>query len=138
MKIIANSLLKHEKRFRLSMNNGFTLIEVLVALAILTSGIITIFYAFSTSIRMAGYINSYTQANICLQRQITRIRNEKKIIVGQQEGSIEGTKFYWNSEITPTEEASLKELSVRIHWKENKQTHQIDAITYLVDLSEEE
>lgn len=65
-------------------NNGFTLIELIISMAVLTFGILIVFYAFTSSMRL--FSDELTESDVSLEthraieRMSRELRNSKEIV----------------------------------------------------------
>lgn len=89
--IYNHSLLNAQVRFNMNKNNfyknkisGFTLIETMVAIFVLSTSIISLLALTSSSSNMAKYGNNEITANYLLQEAIDSIRNSRDSIAFQQ------------------------------------------------------
>ena len=113
---------------------GFTLLEVMVALAILGIGIVTVLELFSGSLRLGVKASRYTQAAIYAQNVMNRFFSQNDLNDGEENGELPGG-YTWRArvqEIHPDEDHSrvqrnqgnstdvlhLKEIEVSMTWRE--------------------
>jgi len=111
---------------------GFTLLETMVALSVLSIGIVTVIELFSGSLRLVDRASRRTQAVIYAQEIMDRLFEGKMIEDGEGSGEV-GEGYSWVSrvqEVIPEEEGErfqardntlfrirLKELEVRVRWQ---------------------
>lgn len=116
-------------------NNGFTLIEVLIALAILSIALTAIIKSTSQNIKDTLYIQNKTIANW--------VANE---IVAEAEAGILkvpdppdklsdkidmlGQKWLWQASIKPSPNPKIKELNVSVSLNSNKKIIQLTGYLY--------
>lgn len=99
---------------------GFTLIEVLVALAILAIALTALVKATSTDIEDANYLQQKTMALYAAVDTMNRIQ------LGLQEPAGEGSKrflgmdFSWKSQLFSTPTPALKRLRLTIHSRQSQ------------------
>ncbi|HJY84400.1 MAG TPA: type II secretion system protein [Candidatus Binatia bacterium] len=113
---------------------GFTLLEVMVALAILGIGIVTVLELFAGSLRLGVKASRYTQAAIYAQNVMSHLFTQDALDDGEASGELPGG-YAWRTrvqEIHPDENRSrlqpnrqnqtelfhLKELEVSVRWSE--------------------
>ena len=113
---------------------GFTLLEVMVALAILGLGIVTVLELFSGSLRLGVKASRHTQAAIYAQNVMSRFFSQSELADGEENGELPGG-YAWRArvqEVPPDEEQSrfqrdrgnstdvlhLKEIEVSVTWRE--------------------
>jgi len=111
-------------------NRGFTLIEVVIALAILGIGLTVIMELFSGDLRLARTSEEYTKAMNFAQTKLEEIISQQKMEEGMDEGKCDDDDtFRWQvnikkADILPVDKDSnfkppieLFEVRVDILWK---------------------
>jgi general secretion pathway protein I len=113
---------------------GFTLLEIMVALAILATGIVTVLELFGGSLRLGGKASQRTQAVIYAQNVMERVLATERLEDGQNSGEFPGG-YRWearvqevqlpeddNKRLSNREQATdffhLKEIQVGVFWSE--------------------
>lgn len=117
----------------LSLSPGFTLLEVMVALAILALGLVTALELFAGSLRLGTTASRHTQAAIYAQNEMDRLLAQTTLDDGEESGELpEG--YYWQVRVqeiypeesqtrlqpqqqNPTDFFHLKEIEVRVSWQ---------------------
>ncbi len=97
--------------------SGFTLIEVLVALAIAAMGLGAALSVVSNSARNAGYFRDRTFASWIAQNRITEARLAATMpSVDKTTGDLDyaGQKWKWEQSVTQTEVAGLRRIDVSV------------------------
>ncbi len=94
--------LKRNARLRGLGCRGFTLIEVLVAFAILTLVLGTLLPLFSNGLRSLNISEKYTRAAVLAQSRMAAIGRELPLVEGEDGGELE-QGYGWRSAITPYE-----------------------------------
>ncbi len=79
---------------------GFTLIEILVALAILTLALTGLFQAFSGGLRSARVTSDYTTATALAESKLADLGAEASLTPGRREGRFEDG-FRWTADVRP-------------------------------------
>jgi type II secretion system protein I len=99
---------------------GFTLIEVLLALAIFSIVIVGSIQSLNGHVRAEKYAEDTTRAVILAQNLIEEVRYSGAWQEEAQEGQFEeeNTGFAWNYEIQATEVENLFLLTVEITWND--------------------
>jgi len=99
---------------------GFTLLEVLLAVAILTTGLVIVFQGFSTGLRAASFAQKETTAALLAQTLITEIEMEEGVTLGTEEGEFEEdfAGYRWRTDVTESDEAvsGLYEVRIAVLW----------------------
>ena len=114
---------------------GFTLLEIMVALAILATGIVTVLELFGGSLRLGGKASHRTQAVIYAQNVMDRVLAKERLEDGEDSGEFPGG-YRWQARVQevhpPEEEAKrlqsnrqqatdffhLKDIEVGVFWSE--------------------
>lgn len=124
-------------RLRSSMNNkGFSLLEVIIAVGILSAGIVVVLQAFSFSIHITGLSCDIIDA-VCLAEdklQELEFKVERQKITDLFKEGTEKNKFTWNWVIEPYPDSNLlNKLNLNIAWHRLKREEGINVNTYLLN-----
>ena len=122
------------RRLEIKCDNGFTLIEVVVALGILSIGLTVLFGLFSGGLRLARTSEEYTKAMNFAQTKLEEITSQQSIQEGTDEGKCDDENFRWQvkiqkkEDLLPIEQDSefkppveLFHVTVNILWKSGAQ-----------------
>ncbi len=93
--------------------NGFTLLEVMVALAIFGISILLLIQIFSGGLNMARATDSYTSAVIYARAKMNETLLDKNIDVGRQSG-LTNDGFKWGVEVTQADNSSDDDANSRV------------------------
>jgi general secretion pathway protein I len=101
-------MVEFKKAFSTSRRNsftttGFTLIEVVIALAILGIGLTVIIELFSGGLRLARTSEEYTKAMNFAHMKMEEITSQQKIEEGSNEGKCDDDTFRWQVKIKKTD-----------------------------------
>ncbi len=122
---------------------AFTLIEVLIALAITVIGLVPLLHLLTTSILMTDSAWNLSQATLIGNARLTEVITDNNLEIGTDEGSVESQEkaivFDWQSKVT---EADIEELedtgltglhkvTVTVMWHEGQSQKQIFLTTYV-------
>lgn len=118
---------------------GFTLLEVMVALAILAIGIVTVMELFTGSLALGAKASRYTQGVIYAQQVMDRLFAHTTLKNGEENGELPGG-YVWLARVqeirpddnnatqssrfesqrrNPIDFFHLKEIEVSVRWEEN-------------------
>ena len=109
---------------------GFTLLEVLVALAIFAAGVLAIIDLFSGSLRLSEGARDVSAAQVYASQ-----RMEEALLAPNPEPGVEsgefGEKYRWETRTSweiPEEESSFREVRIRvtIRWDDGAQERSVD------------
>lgn len=98
--------LLHGAKFRL----GFTLLEVMVAMAIVGLGIVTLLQIFSSGLRLGTKSSERTEAILYGRQVMDDALIRRDVRRGREDGSFEN-KYRWVLRTDPVREESMLELS---------------------------
>ncbi len=87
---------------------GFTLVEVLVALAVLTIALSGMMQIFSTGMRAAASAEARTIAVLLARSQLAAIGVETPLAAGDSEGEWD-ERFRWTASVSPYQDPGLGE-----------------------------
>lgn len=122
---------------------AFTLIEVLIALAITVIGLVPLLHLLTTSILMTDSAWNLSQATLIGNSRLVEVITENNLEIGTDRGSVESQEkeivFDWQSKVT---EAQIEELedtgltglhkvTVTVMWHEGQSQKQIFLTTYV-------
>ena len=108
------NLLPSEKRQ--TRRSGFTLLEVMIAMAILAIALVAVFQSQSQSISMAGSSRFLTTASLLAQSKMTEIEAVDMKDVKTENGDFgEGFPDYiWRVEVKDTELENVKKIEMTV------------------------
>ena len=114
------------------IQNGFTLLEVVVAMAIVGLGVMTLFEALSAGLRLETRSSDQTKAITYSRQAIDGFLIRRGIRDGGEEGSA-GGRHRWSVEVRPFQESSqlssvrwdLKEVRLRMRYREGEQEKEV-------------
>jgi general secretion pathway protein I len=99
-------------------NRGFTLVEVLVALAVVALGLTALMVAVSGTARTSGYLRDKTIAQWIALNRLTQVRLQvNKLGDTQDTGQIDfaGQKWHYDTRYFDTQFQSMKRVVVRVY-----------------------
>lgn len=104
---------------------GFTLLEVMLALAIMAGVILTVISSFNYHLSLAAQDREETVSLLLARAKLEEIEQQsKKELTALQEGTFapEHPEISWKAEITPTELIIFKKLTLTVKWGNDKRT----------------
>jgi len=104
-------------RGRSSRRRGFTLIEVLVALAIVTVGMAALLGTLTSSADTVAYLRDKTFANWVALNQIALVRISGQLPApGKSDGDADfaGRKWHWHQDVTTTQVPGMVRMDVSV------------------------
>ena len=116
---------------------GFSLLEVLVAFSIFALSLGVIFQIYSTGARSTVLSDEYARAVIIAQSRLASIGVDELLDIGEYTGA--ENKYQWITRISPTEDDSIdletnfriakREVEVEVSWKSWGNTRSIQLNT---------
>lgn len=124
---------------RIGNKKAFSLIEQMVAVAVLSLGIVLIYGAFFTSLNAFNYSSSRLDALSWMDEKIWETQNELicsgALIMGEYKGSfVKKTKnFDWKMSVNligQTQDSYLCRLALTVFWKEPQRNVSLSQVAY--------
>ena len=134
-----NPLNKLISPFHRSTNdtNGFTLIEIVVTLAILSLALPTLLRSFTEAAKGQALAENRTTALYLLKFRMAEIEAEGYPDIGEEEGEFgEDSRFRWHSDVQDVDSEEIEGLrlvAVTVTWQERGRERLISMSTYLAD-----
>lgn len=112
---------------------GFTLLEVMIALAILALVAVAFLRSQGSSIRLLNEANQISWATLLAQEKMAELESIGFPEPGKKsgEGGEEFPGLRWEQIISETEILSLRKAQVKVFWKEGEKERSLELIAYL-------
>ena len=109
---------------------GFTLLEVVVALAIFAAGILAVLDLFSGSLRLSEGARDVSAAQVYASQRMEEALLAPNPVPGVERGTF-GEKYRWETNTTlgpPEEESPYREVRIRVfvRWDDGAQERSVD------------
>lgn len=115
-------------------DDGFTLIEILVSLAIMGLVLPIILMAFTNGARSRAISANRTTAAYLLRDRITEMEATGVPEIGDDAGEFEAGSIYtWQSSVASTDIEGLFDVTVTILWQERGEERSFSIRTYMAD-----
>ena len=125
------------KNFRSAEENGFTLVEILVTLAILGAVLPALLYAFASAARTQGLSDNTTTALYLLKFRMAEIEMAGYPDVGDESGEFgNNTRYRWSSvvqDIESDEIENIRQVQVTVTWQHGNRERSMSMNTYIAD-----
>ena len=117
--------------------NGFTLVEILVTLTILSAALPALLQAFTSATRNQGLSDNSTTALYLLKFRMSEIEMSGYPDVGQETGEFgENTRYRWRSvveDIQSEEVENIRRVMVTITWQHRNRERSMSMSTFIAD-----
>ena len=135
------TLLQEEQKSKNLSNNGFSLLEVIVALAIMAMGFVTVSQLFSGSIRSIGLSEQYLKATTLAHSKLGELEINNYNSPEFKGTFISEKNYHWDLEISPysselnstKNNIQLSEVILNVHWRDANQIRNIKLNTLKVN-----
>lgn len=125
----------NDRQITAHLQQGFSLLEVLVAFTILALAVATILSLFATGLRNTAVAADYTRALTLAESQLATLQGTDTVQLetGIREGDEGG--FSWYTEVTPYEalstnpHQSLYRIDVSVNWQEGVRQRSVQLST---------
>ena len=118
--------------------NGFTLLEVMIAIGILAIGLIVLLQTHVMNLKMIAHSQLSMKAMLLAERRIAEIEAGGVKTIGETEGDFEEfPEFYWREVVTPFSIGSevsggVSRVEVIVSWEEGQREEEVKLVTYLL------
>lgn len=122
------------ERSNLKRNKGFSLLELIIMVAILSISITGVMQAFSYSARIAGLCSDITRAVFIAEDKMQELEFKERtdsLAQGAPVASGENGKFSWGYSLAPDEALKLYRLDFLLTWERLGRKEEIALNTYL-------
>ncbi len=113
--------------------NGFLLLETLLAIVFLTVGLTTVLRSYGSSLDSLGISADYTKALVLLERSLWPYEAAGSIVPGTYSGefSEEDENFQWEVEASELIELGICEVRATVSWERRGKIRHVSLVTYL-------
>ena len=118
-----------------SFTRGFTLIEVLIVIALFSTGAVALLQIFSMTL-YGGAENENTIVTTALaQEKMEELRNKPYASVSAEaRAQVPDYTFFDREVLVTTPISNLKQVTVNVYWKERSGDVKISLVTYVSDI----
>ncbi|MCD5390668.1 type II secretion system minor pseudopilin GspI [candidate division NPL-UPA2 bacterium] len=116
---------------------GFTLLEVMIALAIIAGALVVILHSHILGVNLANRVKGTSLASLLAQKRMEEIKMEGFPEEGEEEGDFEEHPgFRWrsvvsNAEVFEEEVEELRKVTVIISWFDGRDELELEVVSYL-------
>lgn len=108
---------------------GFTMVEVVVALAILSTSVLAVFGAMHSCLTASGHARMLTRSVLLAESLLTEARLNKDLTFETTQGQ-QGL-YDWKVQIAPTPVENLAAIYVRVKWQRQQRPQQYELFSLL-------
>jgi general secretion pathway protein I len=114
---------------------GFTLLEVMIALAIIAISFVSLLALRNRDLLLSGYSRDIMEATLLARQKMTEVELAGFPDLGELGGDFgEGSRFRWNErviapELLPTLSNVVREVHVTVSWSDDKE--RVELVSYL-------
>ena len=123
--------------FRIPNSKGFTLLEVMIAMAILATVIVSLLGLQSRSVQDVTKSERITTATLLAKRMMTETLIKKPLIPAEEEGEFSVDlygdlykDYHWKKTIAPTPIPQIMEVRTVVLWKEGVRDEMVELVSY--------
>lgn len=122
-------------------SKGFSLLEIVIALVLLTVGLVGVLYLFPVGLRASGRAGLMSKAAFFAQRKLEDIKREGydfHSTPGLRSGVFSDDKFSWEEKVEnplvegEPPEVALRKIILTVQWVEEGAKRSEDFVTYIV------
>ncbi|MFQ5598339.1 MAG: prepilin-type N-terminal cleavage/methylation domain-containing protein [Nitrospiria bacterium] len=128
---------RHGKRpppgTRIQSLGGFTLLEIMVALTVLSISLVVLLGLRNKDIALSAHARRITEATLLARLKITEIKTEGFPDLGEQQGDFGETapKYQWRQEVRLTPFDAVRELILHVTWRHDTREEAVRMTAYL-------
>ncbi len=119
------------------IKRGFTLIEIMMAVAILSFGLVLVLQSFATALEGLKGARRVSAASSLLEEKMEELKEKAREENGMAEGPLSGEfdkeykGYKWDASVKPGPAAELNELELTISWMDDRTSESLSAATYV-------
>ena len=132
-----NSAPGPKSAIRNPQSKGFTLLEVMIAVAILAMVIVSLLGLKNRSMQDVLKAERITTATLLAKRMMTETLIKKPLVPAEDEGAFSEEvygdvykDYQWKKTIAPTPIPQIMELRVAVLWKEGSRDEMVELVSY--------
>jgi len=115
------------------VKKGFTLLEVMIAMALLALVLVTVFSHQAVSIDLGNEARMITRAAFLAQEKMAEVLAAEVREIGSAEGDMEegGISFHWRTDVEESGREKLVRVVALVAWKQGGSTRDVRIVTYM-------
>ncbi|MFH1339461.1 MAG: prepilin-type N-terminal cleavage/methylation domain-containing protein [Candidatus Omnitrophota bacterium] len=131
------------KRYPLNAKQGFTLVEIMVAVAILAFGLVMIYQSFFISADTYGYYLNHLRAQLWLDEKIWQLQDDFRQhqffnpLPSSGEFEAGSKEFSWAMDYGPVASEKLYKVNLLVSWQQGFRTVNVPRSAYVSNFKPE-
>ena len=122
----------HSRKIR---QQGFTLLEVLLTILLITSAFLALVQAFSTGLFASGTSEGLLIATNLAQEKMEELKDKSYAsIANETKAAVTGFSQYQREVVVTTPSSSLKQVVVNVYWNHKDDELSTDVTTYVSNI----
>lgn len=117
-----------------AMMRGFTLIEMMVTLAVLAVSLVALLGLRNRTATLSAHARHITEATLLARKQIAETSLSGFPGLGIRHGNFSETAYLWREEVRQTPFDLVRELILTVYWNENAHKEEVRFTTYLFNI----
>ena len=122
----------------ISERKGFTLLEVIIALAIVSISLVALLGLNIRCLKVQGMLQNVTTATLLAQQEISRLEMEaqnKTLSFLENNGRFEEPfeRYRWTTRYQDTLVEAVKMVTVSVFWEKDEKTRSVDLTSFLME-----
>jgi len=117
-------------------DQGFTLLEVMIAIAIIATALVTLLKAQNQNLRALTESADLTTATLLAKQKLAEVEIGGFPDLAEEAGNFsegEFSKFRWRRTVAPTPFDRLREVTVQVFWEERKGVREVTLFLFVAD-----
>ena len=115
-------------------DRGFTLLEIMVALAILSITFLVLFNLRNLDIDRTAHTARLTTAALLGQERLTAFELSRPSEIGEWTGTFPShEEFAWRAQVAPTPWDFVRQVKLSVFWREGGRQEEVEFSTYVFD-----
>ncbi len=114
---------------------GFSLLEVMVTVVVLSFGLLAIIHLFPIGLRASKISQDVTTATFLAQERIEELKSARYMDIDCASGTFEGpyNEFEWEQRVSEEISGWLKKVTVRVFWSRYGRTRNVKLTTFIAN-----
>ena len=117
------------------LKDGFTLLEILITIVLLTVGVVALVQMFNMGMFASADTENTLVATNLAQEKMEEIRNKAYLDINDEEkAEVPDFTFFQREVVVSVPQAGLKLVTVSVYWTVRGQEQTVSLVTYVSDI----